>query len=66
MTLKVWDAATSEETLTLKGHTGVISSVAWSPDGTQIASGSYDKTVKIWDASNSQRKARAPTQAAHP
>ena len=26
-----------------------ISSVVFSPDGTKIVSGSYDKTIKVWD-----------------
>ena len=29
-----------------------IFSVAWSPDGTRLASGSGDETVKVWDTSN--------------
>src|SRR5262249_20258666 len=43
-TLKVWDAATGQETLTLKGHTGEVMSVAFSPDGKRLASGSWDQT----------------------
>lgn len=35
---------------TLKGHTGWILCVAWSPDNKYIATGSYDRTVRIWDA----------------
>ena len=31
-------------------HIDWISSLAWSPDSTYIASGSYDRTVQIWDA----------------
>ena len=33
-TVKVWDAATGQETLSLKGHIGRVFSVAFSPDGT--------------------------------
>ena len=33
---------------TLKGHIYEVWSVAFSPDGTKIISGSLDNTVKIW------------------
>ena len=31
-------------------HIDVITSVAFSPDGSKIVSGSWDKTIKVWDA----------------
>ena len=34
------------------GHTGPVWSVCFSPDGTKIVSGSWDKTVLIWDAAS--------------
>ncbi len=33
-----------------KAHRSGISSMAFSPDGTKIVSGSHDKTIKVWDS----------------
>ena len=32
------------------GHSNLVMSVAFSPDGTTIVSGSADQTIKVWDA----------------
>jgi WD40 repeat protein len=42
------------ELLTFKGHSGGVCCVAWSPDGTRLASSSEDRTVKVWDAETGQ------------
>src|SRR5262249_49752190 len=53
-TVRVWDVETGQELLTLKGHTGWVYSVAFSPDGTRIVSGSGEGAVKVWEAHTGQ------------
>jgi WD40 repeat protein len=40
---------------TLEGHTSSVRSVAFSPDGKQIVSGSGDRTVRLWDTATGQQ-----------
>jgi WD40 repeat protein/serine/threonine protein kinase len=48
--IKVWDTATGEELHSIKTHPGSITNLAWSFDGTRLASAGSDLLVKIWDA----------------
>src|SRR5690606_5765207 len=47
----VWKAGAADPSRVLSGHTAPIVSLAVSPDGKQIASASWDRTVRIWPVS---------------
>jgi WD40 repeat protein len=56
---KVWDVSPDNpkhktELLSLRGHTGNVTSVCFSPDGRRLATASSDKTVKVWDTRTGQ------------
>ncbi len=49
-TVKVWEAQTGRELLTLQAGQHQITSVAFAPDGKRIAAVGQDGDLRIWDA----------------
>lgn len=49
-----WDRIIHSELLTLRGHSDSVSCVAYSPDGTLLASASADHSVRVWDSVTGQ------------
>jgi hypothetical protein len=47
-TAKLWNEDNGQNTKTLSGHTDNVFAIAFSPDGEQIATGSWNGEVKIW------------------
>ena len=54
--VKLWNIQTRELLTTLKRHTEVVTSVAFSPDGSTLASSSNDRTVQLWDTQTGKHK----------
>ncbi|TKA80398.1 hypothetical protein B0A55_01893 [Friedmanniomyces simplex] len=48
-TARIWDCETGTPLHTLKGHTGWVLTLAWSPDNGMLATGSMDNTLRLWD-----------------
>lgn len=39
---------------TLRGHKDLITKIAWSPDGQTLLSGSYDRTIRLWNTDSGE------------
>ncbi|NBO94143.1 MAG: hypothetical protein EBV06_17810 [Planctomycetia bacterium] len=53
-TAKVWDALKGQEVLSLKGHTDLVTSVAWSPDGKVLFAWDQADKVLAWSLETGQ------------
>jgi WD40 repeat protein len=55
-TVKVRDAGSGEVVATLEGHDAAVNVVAWSADGTLVASGAEDANAIVWGAAERKKK----------
>ena len=51
----LYDADSGTEISLITGHTEEVTSVAFSPDGRTLASGSYDNTIRLWNSETGER-----------
>ena len=63
-TARVWDSSNGQPLVTFKEHSGRVASVAFSPDGKHVASGSSD--LKIWEAATGKIIRTIPQPAPSP
>jgi len=56
-TVRIHDLKLKQDRAVLKGHKGVVSAVAFSPDGATLATSSWDGTVRFWDPASGQERA---------
>lgn len=47
--IQIWEIASSKQVRVISGHDDEVLSLAYSQDGSQLLSSSYDKTARLWD-----------------
>ena len=63
--IRLWDVANGKETRRLEGHSDGILSLIFSPDGKRLISASTDRTIRIWDLSDTSKTTRPRVLRGH-
>lgn len=61
--IQLWDLLMGKPTKRLKGHASPVIAVDFSPDGSTIASSSFDRTIRLWNSITGKKKLRIEVQA---
>lgn len=64
--LRLWDLASGGVLKELRGHTGAITSLEFSPDSSLIASAALDNSVRVWDVRNAHGGGAVPPDGSSP
>ena len=56
-TVRLWDMESGKTRHVLKGHTRMVTAVAFSPDGRIIATSADDRLIRLWDVATGKEKA---------
>jgi len=52
--VQIWESATGEKDVVLRGHGSSVCSAEFSPDGKRLITGSCDETARIWDLATAE------------
>jgi WD40 repeat protein len=53
--VRLWETSSGKQMGVLRGHLGQVSSVAFSPDGKLVLTGSWDKTAQLWETGSGKQ-----------